>query len=366
MFLPADKFQLLLAYLDAVGVDRIHVLRSAGLTGSNIDGLDPDALLPASHYSRLYTCSVKSLQRIDSQVPWAAGLGTDAFEMLCRSIIGSGSLSEALDRAQRFSKVLEPVTGSYVSIVPEDGTIGFHFHWTAQQVTNLFAPDNWYRSSSADSVILASGLLIWHGLLSWLIGHQLSLARVEVAAASVSERYSTALASALGAPVDFHAEKTCLVFPSSALDCRVVQSHDSLQSFLDETVVQLIRIEQQPASVSDAVKRLLGTDFSSGVRPFSEVAESLHMSESSLRRRLLEEQTSFQVLKDEVRCSLAKRYLKDPDQRIGEVADRLGFTEQSSFGRSFRQWTGMSPKAWREAEWDTDSSVDPERGCSKT
>ncbi len=347
--LTLHKFSLLLRYLDALGLDSRGVASDAGLSKDDIELGDPETTVPAIHYSRLYKQAVLAMQRLDPHVPWGAGLGTDAFEMLCRAIIGCGTLEEALDRAERFSSVLEPVTGNCVSLVKNKHEVELHFHWNAEEkVANVFAPKHWPRSNGARSVTLASGLLIWHGLMSWLTGHAIKVERVMVADKSVGESYAEAMGLALAVRPQFGADRTCLVFPRNMLDYRVVQNHESLQSFLEETVLQLIKVEQRPASTGEAVKRLLGNDFSSGMPTFAEVADRLHTSESSLRRRLLDEETSFQALKDEVRCELAMNYLSEPDARLGDIAERLGFTEQSSFGRSFRQWTGMTPKAWRD------------------
>ena len=79
------------------------------------------------------------------------------------------------------------------------------------------------------------------------------------------------------------------------------------------------------------------------------------MSESSLRRRLLKEEISYQLIKDEVRCKLAIDFLKDASKKINDIADELGFTEPSSFVRSFRHWTGHTPKAYRENILKVDS-----------
>jgi len=173
----------------------------------------------------------------------------------------------------------------------------------------------------------------------------------------VSPGYAEAVSAVMAVRPQFDADQTRFVFPSSHLDFRVVQNNESLQSFLDDTVLQLIEVEQRPTSVGDAVKKLLGRDFSNGMPTFTEIAERLHMSESSLRRRLLEEETSFQVLKDEVRCALAMQLLVDPEAKLGDIAERLGFTEQSSFGRSFRQWTGLTPSAWRDGLDASDEAV---------
>lgn len=364
--LPADKFQRLLDYLDALGIDRTGVVAGAGLVESYIDQQAPDTPLPAMHYSRLYKCAVSAMQTLNPSVPWAAGLGTDAFDMLCRAIIGSGTLGEALARAERFSRVLEPITGNRVSMRVSDVYVELHFEWRAGAVSQLFAPTGWQRQEGANGVTLASGLVVWHGVLSWLIGHALQLSNVSVAAPEISAGYTRAMADALATRPSFNASASCLQFARSTLDFRVVQNHDSLQTFLDDTVLQLIQIEQQPPTVSEAVKRLLGADFRAGMRTFGEVAECLFMSESSLRRRLLDEQTSFQSLKDELRCQLAKDYLADPDQKIADVAEQLGFTEQSSFGRSFRQWTGYTPKGWRERLAQVSAQGDAERTCTKS
>ncbi len=364
--LPADKFQLLLDYLDALGLNRSDVVRSAGLVESYIDQQPPSAPLPAEHYSRLYKCAVAAMQTLNPRVPWAAGLGTDAFELLCRAIIGSGTLSEALSCAARFSRVLEPVTGHRVSLVLDETFAELHFEWQANTTSSLFAPAGWQRQQGANGVTLASGLVVWHGVLSWLIGHALQLSEVRVAAPEISDGYTQAMANALAIRPRFDAPTSCLRFARSTLDFRVVQTQDSLQGFLDNIVLQLIQIEQQPATVSEAVKRLLGSDFRSGMSSFAEIAERLYMSESSLRRRLLDEQTSFQALKDELRCQLAKERLADPEQKIADVAEQLGFTEQSSFGRSFRQWTGYTPKGWREQLRATASQDSSERTRTKS
>lgn len=345
--LTCDKFQQLLRYLDAVGIDAKAVSQEAGLDAVAIELADATSRLPALHYSRLYKQAVLALQAINSRVPWAAGVGTDAFEMLCRAIIGSGTLGEALERAERFSMVLEPITGNRVTLTHHGERVRLHYQWTADEITSLFAPEHWYRSTGAKAVMLTSGLLVWHGLLSWLLGQPLKAEAAAIAGQSVSEGYADAVSSVMTVRPCFDATDTYLEIASAALHYRVVQNHESLQSFLDESVLQLIKIEQRPASVGEAVKRLLGNDFRAGMPGFSEIATRLHMSESSLRRRLLDEETSFQVLKDELRCDLAKHYLAEPDARLGDIAERLGFTEPSSFGRSFRQWTGMTPSTWR-------------------
>ena len=43
----------------------------------------------------------------------------------------------------------------------------------------------------------------------------------------------------------------------------------------------------------------------------------------------------------------AKRYLLDSDSALCDVASMLGYSEQTSFCRAFRRWTGTTPHAFR-------------------
>lgn len=80
----------------------------------------------------------------------------------------------------------------------------------------------------------------------------------------------------------------------------------------------------------------------------AEVAERLHMSERTLKRRLQAEGCSFQGLLDEVRQRDAERLLTDPQLAIKQVADAVGYADPANFARAFGKWTGLSPKAWRD------------------
>ncbi|MGO4256767.1 AraC family transcriptional regulator ligand-binding domain-containing protein [Marmoricola sp. RAF53] len=75
------------------------------------------------------------------------------------------------------------------------------------------------------------------------------------------------------------------------------------------------------------------------------VAAGLAMSERTLRRRLAEDGTGFQVLLDEVRTSLAEKLLATGSLTVAEVAHRLGYAEAASFIHAYKRWHGRTPKA---------------------
>lgn len=81
------------------------------------------------------------------------------------------------------------------------------------------------------------------------------------------------------------------------------------------------------------------------------IAGELHLSPRTLRRKLMEEGTSFRSLSDEVRRALAEELLTTAQLKLDEVASRLGYSDAASFIHAFKRWTGESPASYRQARW---------------
>lgn len=79
-----------------------------------------------------------------------------------------------------------------------------------------------------------------------------------------------------------------------------------------------------------------------------EVADALHVSERTLKRRLQDEGTSFQALLDQVRQRDAQQLLANPALAIKQVAEAVGYSDPANFARAFAKWTGLSPREWRQ------------------
>lgn len=78
------------------------------------------------------------------------------------------------------------------------------------------------------------------------------------------------------------------------------------------------------------------------------MAARLHMSASTLKRRLQNEGFSFNMLLDEARHRDAVHLLDNTALRIEDIGARLGFQNTANFTRAFKQWSGITPSAWRQ------------------
>jgi AraC-like DNA-binding protein len=79
------------------------------------------------------------------------------------------------------------------------------------------------------------------------------------------------------------------------------------------------------------------------------LAASLNLSQSTLRRRLKKEGTTYRAVLQEVRCTLAGNMLEDGSMTLNEISFLLGFAELSAFSRAFKRWTGVAPSEYRES-----------------
>lgn len=85
-----------------------------------------------------------------------------------------------------------------------------------------------------------------------------------------------------------------------------------------------------------------------GYPNLEQVAERLHLSSRSLKRRLLAQDTTFlQLLKDS-RLRDARQLLEHSAMSVQAISERLGYTNPANFSRAFQRWTGEAPSVWRE------------------
>lgn len=77
------------------------------------------------------------------------------------------------------------------------------------------------------------------------------------------------------------------------------------------------------------------------------IADQLHLTARTLRRRLEQEGTSYKILLEEAKRRDAIKLLDDHQFEIQRVAELLGYQDPANFTRAFRQWTGQTPSQYR-------------------
>ncbi len=101
-------------------------------------------------------------------------------------------------------------------------------------------------------------------------------------------------------------------------------------------------------SLRDRVHALLVEHLPDGGPSEATIAQRLCMSPRNLQLQLAQEGTSYKVLLNCARQDLARSYLQKGKYSIKEIAFLLGFSDDATFTRAFRRWTGQSPRRFAD------------------
>ncbi|NNL56301.1 MAG: AraC family transcriptional regulator [Pseudomonadales bacterium] len=78
----------------------------------------------------------------------------------------------------------------------------------------------------------------------------------------------------------------------------------------------------------------------------NEVGVTLCMSPRTLIRKLASEGTKFQTVRDELAKKQVANYLTDASLSVESIGHLMGFSDVSSFRRSFKRWFGETPSQY--------------------
>lgn len=183
-----------------------------------------------------------------------------------------------------------------------------------------------------------------YSLMCWMTDRRIPLRAVYFT--SPESGAGEELSRAYRAPVLYNAARTEIVFDARWLRLANLQDRGSMDELLRQSPGNLAVAFDDKTDIAERVRRYLRTNVSKQ-NSLESAAAQLRMSVATLRRRLSEDGTSFQKLKDTVRRDIAINLLVETDLRLEDLAGRVGFLEVSAFHRAFRRWTGSAPSDYR-------------------
>lgn len=157
-----------------------------------------------------------------------------------------------------------------------------------------------------------------------------------------------AYATYLGANIE-HGRDYTLTMTAQEAERPFLTNDDALWAAFEPDLRRRLSLLEEAPQVAERVRAVLLEALPGGIADAAHVARTLAMSQRTLQRSLEQEGTSFATLLRDVRASLARHYLERTALTMQEIAFLLGFGQPASFFRAFRDWTGHTPAAAREA-----------------
>lgn len=321
----------LLSGMAARGLDPTGLLAEAGLEEKVLR--DRDARVPIAAYVALYNAVVRELGD-EGFALFSAPLRRGTFEFLCRSLIGSRDLGEALERAARFLRL---VLSDLRITVARDGAFA-RIEIAESRVRR--APNDPCRVFAYEWL-----LRLLHGVACWLVARPIAL--VQVRFPFDRPRHAADYALIYTEHSSFGGSSLAATVEARALELPVRRTEADLPAFLEGAPGKITMLYRRDRDAARAVRQLLARSLAAA--PTLEgAARELGMSTRTLHRRLREEGTSFREIKDALRREIALARLEKTRRSIAEIASELGYSEPSAFFRAFQAWTGEAPTSYRK------------------
>ncbi len=150
-------------------------------------------------------------------------------------------------------------------------------------------------------------------------------------------------------PIQFNQHTTSIHYPLEYLMDNLPQADPVLARRMDSLADEKILKIPSNDGLIESSRVKLADLLQSGVPTIERLAESMALNVRTLQRQLSAEDISYKTLLDETRCKLASIYMKQHDLSLTDIAFLLGFSEQSSFQRAFKRWTGQTPGSYRKS-----------------
>ncbi len=317
--------RVLITRASQLGVDRQALMQSVSLT--------PELL--ANQRTRISPAQLGALLRkiwveLDDEL---SGFGAaphrfGGFALMARQMVDSANLREALRYSLRFYNLTS-----------------LAFRWrlrdSFEPTLELTLVDPGMDGSHFLEEFL---MLLWHRFANWLIGERIPLLRTSFSFSPPAHAAEYQLM--FPGPLVFDAPRSSLQFSEDWLRAPVIRSRSDLRRYLQQLPDQWFVKQVFDGSMSEKVLHALNE--ADAMPGLESLARRWSVSSRTIHRQLEGEGTSFRKLLEQVRRDRAVSMLVSDNCQVKQVAQALHMTEPA-FSRAFKQWTGVSPLAYRRA-----------------
>ena len=151
----------------------------------------------------------------------------------------------------------------------------------------------------------------------------------------------------LNADVSFDGSADRIFVPKKFLELQSHYGQDDLFPFAEELARQRLMELRGEDKLTNTVRETILNQLPFGLPKICDTAKALNMAPRTLQRRLQERHLKYKTLLDEVRRELARELVVKPELSLSEVANYLGFNDQSAFQHAFARWERTTPGKFR-------------------
>jgi len=320
----------MLGHAEKEGMSREVLLEAAGLGGLNLT--HPDVRVPLSAQVALWQLIAKAASDPGYGIRAGATLRVRDMGLLGYAMYYSATLGAALRRLVRYSRIVIDVMR-----------------------TDFEKLDPQYVAITLSHPALGAGLPLAEDTeLSTIVGSCREVTGVDVAPFEVVFTHHQPASTEehrrfFRCPLRFGQPVSRIVFLERDLALPIARGDETLAGYLDDDAENVLRTLVTGTSVRERTRSAIWALLSEGRPTLRQIASALQLPPRTLQRRLAQEGTSLHAEIEHIRKTMATASLRNHTRPIEDVAFVLGYTEPSTFYRSFKRWTGKTPRQYRTA-----------------
>lgn len=326
--LPGHYLRNLLDLVHSRGADPQTLLVNAGLPVALPDQLD--ATLSWQQFQTVITQCCAEIKEPALGLYLGSQLTITTHGLLGLATMSSGNLQQALALICKYTPTRSPL----LTLTTQQ---------QRQQVSLVLT--ELQPLADVRQFVLDTFAVALHAILDFVSGHQYRLRQVQFA--FTRPTYSALYQAFFPCPVEFNQKEHRLVFDAADLAIVSPWADRQVQSQLTAQCEQELQRWQQRQSMAGLIRLMLGRT-KGRIPGIEQAAAEFTLSSRTLRRRLEQEQTSYQQLVTQWRREMALQYLMTTALPVQQIGYLLGYADPANFGRAFRREHGLSPQQYRQ------------------
>lgn len=253
-----------------------------------------------------------------------------SFGLLSRALMSCATLREFANMLERYSVLVLPMVRFSTHETPE------HF---------ILEENTFSKYPELNRFIFEATISFANKVTQLLLGRTVVVDKV-MCRFDAPESGSL-LRSSVNAKLSFGADQNRIFIQRAFVDLPLVTANPTdARATKEECEKALIKSLQTQTLVDTVLGQLR---YYLDASPSSaDIASNLNMTDRTFRRKLALEGSSYRELLQCVRREMAVYYLEQTHLQVSQISEKLGYAETSNFRAAFKQWTGESPRQWRQ------------------
>jgi AraC-like DNA-binding protein len=158
---------------------------------------------------------------------------------------------------------------------------------------------------------------------------------------------AAALKGVLDCTIRFNGRENSINFEPRLLKRPLCLPYAQLEQLLENYAVALLPLQGQCISIRLEMLMRRALEASAPIPHAEQIARRYGKSGPTLRRKLLQEGTTFRRMHNRCRMERAAELLSKTNLTIEQIARRVNFSTASGFSRAFKGWAGAAPTQYR-------------------